>query len=122
MSRSTLGLLGAPEGVSLDRYAEISAHLDIRTDEPARVVLDEAGLDERRWSEARKVWAERIEDEVTKASQPGQTSSVAERYPLSMQYAAVYAEAAKKARGDKDASGARGSAPALPRGEAERGR
>jgi len=98
-------LLDAPEGVSLDRYAEISALLAVRAGDPAQEILGPFGLDEERFNAARKIWAERIDAEVAKAAEPGQPSTssrASDRYPLSMRYSAVYAEAARKARGEAE--------------------
>lgn len=109
MPRATLGgeaqspeLFDVPEGVSLDRYAEIRALLEVRAGEPAAEILGSFGLDEQRFNAARKVWAERIELEVGKAAEPGQPGKAGEKYPLSMRYAAAYAEAARKARGEAE--------------------
>jgi hypothetical protein len=91
-----VGAEDAPEGVSLDRYAEISANLALRSTEPRAVVLARFGLDEVRWGIAEKVWAKRIEDEVMKSSAPGLRLGASDRYPLSMRYAVTYAEASQR--------------------------
>lgn len=106
------GFGDAPEGVSLDQYAEIAARLAIGTDEPERDVLARLQVDEERFRIARKIWAKRIEDEVAQAARPGLTSSAEERFSLSMRYAVIYAEVAKNAREP--------STRALPAGEAGR--
>src|SRR5689334_13703938 len=102
VGNSPPALLDAPEGVSIELYAEIGAHLAVRTDARAYLVLDAFGVDEDRWSAARKIWAQRIEEEAVRASEPGQKGSAAERYPLTTRYAAVYAAAAEKAREEKE--------------------
>lgn len=96
-----IALLDAPEGVSLDQYAAISAELAIAAEKPLREIVARFELDEERWGNAKKIWAKRIEDEVKNAASPGLSSSTEERYPISMRYAAVYAEAAKSAREQK---------------------
>ena len=101
-------LLDAPEGVSLDQYGKIEALLAIETETPMRELLARFDIDEERWSIAKKIWAKRINDEVKNAAQPGQSSSAEARYPLSMRYAAVYAEEAESAREQK------ARAPSLP--------
>lgn len=103
----------APEGVTIERAAEIEAFLTVLTDEPRDELLERFELDEERWSSARKVWTERIEDEVMRAAAPGQRISAEEKYRLSMRYSIAYAKAAERAREGVDAHGPAGlpSAP-----------
>lgn len=112
MSEDVASLAGtedAPEGVSIDLYAKIDARLAIDKKTPLAEVLAHFSVGEEQWSLARKVWAKRIEDEVRSAASPGLSSSVEARYPLSIRYAATYAEAAKAAQ-------ALAAPPALTRG------
>jgi hypothetical protein len=88
----------APEGVSLEQAAEIEAFLAVLTNDPRDVILGRFDVDEERWGNARKVWAERIEDEVMRAAAPGQRLPAADRYPLSIRYSTAYSKAAERAR------------------------
>lgn len=88
----------APEGVSVERAAEIEAFLAVLTDEPRDMLLRRFDIDEERWCNARKVWTERIEDEVIRAAAPGLRMSAEEKYQLSMRYSVAYAKAAERAR------------------------
>ncbi|MBK9259003.1 MAG: hypothetical protein IPM54_04135 [Polyangiaceae bacterium] len=90
----------APEGVSLEQTAEIEAYLAVFVDEPRDAVLGRFDMDEDRFCNAKKVWAERIEDEVLRASAPGQRIAAAEKYRLSMRYSVAYSKAAERARED----------------------
>jgi hypothetical protein len=92
----------APEGVTIERAAEIEAYLAVFTDEPRDELLGRFDIDEERWGNARKVWTERIEDEVMRAAAPGQRLSVEEKYRLSMRYSIAYARAAESAREGAD--------------------
>jgi hypothetical protein len=113
----------AVEGVSLEDYAAIGAHLAIRTSEQRAEVLGQYDLDEARWDTVQKVWAKRIEDEVMRGSAPGLRLGFDDRYPLSMRYAVAYAEAAQRLRNGENEIGmpvpAR-PAQALPETGAER--
>jgi hypothetical protein len=88
----------APEGVSLEQYAAIGAHLAIRTSQPRAEVLGLYDLDEPRWNTVQQIWSKRIEDEVMRGSAPGLRVGSDDRYPLSMHYAVAYAEAAQRLR------------------------
>jgi hypothetical protein len=88
----------APEGVTIERAAEIEAFLTVVTGEPRDALLGRFDIDEERWTNARKVWTERIEDEVMRASAPGQRLSAEEKYRLSMRYSIAYSKAAERAR------------------------
>lgn len=90
----------APEGVTLERAAEIEAFLAVLTDEPRDALLGRFDIDEERWGNARKIWTERIEDEVIRAAAPGQRLSAEEKYRLSMRYSVAYSRAAERARED----------------------
>jgi hypothetical protein len=96
----------APEGVTVERAAEIEAFLAVLTDEPRDELLGRFDIDEERWGNARKIWTERIEDEVMRASVPGQRLSAEEKYRLSMRYSIAYSNAAERARdsGETDES------------------
>lgn len=96
----TMGDDDAPEGVTLERAAEIEAFLAVLTDEPRDALLGRFDIDEERWGNARKIWTERIEDEVVRAAAPGQRLSAEEKYRLSMRYSVAYARAAERARED----------------------
>jgi len=96
------GSQDAPEGVSLEQYAAIGAHLAIRTSQPRAEVLGLYDLDEPRWNTVQKIWAKRIEDEVMRGSAPGLRVGSDDRYPLSMRYAVAYAEAAQRLRNGED--------------------
>jgi hypothetical protein len=114
----------APEGVSLEQYAAIGAHLAIRTTQPRAEVLGQYDLEEARWNTVQKIWAKRIEDEVMRGSSPGLRLGLDDRYPLSMRYAVAYAEAAQRLRNGENeivmtAMPARAASP-LPEGTAER--
>lgn len=106
----------APEGVTIERAAEIEAFLAVLTDEPRDELLGRFELDEERWSNARKVWTERIEDEVVRAAAPGLRISAEEKYRLAMKYSIAYAKAAERARDGVDGSG---SSPALSASSAD---
>jgi hypothetical protein len=108
----------APEGVSLEQAAEIEAYLAVLTDEPRHEVLGRFAMDEERFCNARKIWTERIEDEVQRASAPGQRIAAAEKYRLSIRYSTAYARAAERAReGTEPAQNAPAlEAPAAPAG------
>jgi hypothetical protein len=111
----------APEGVSLEQAAEIEAYLAVLTDEPRDEVLGRFAMDEERFCNARKIWTERIEDEVKRASAPGQRIAAAEKYRLSIRYSTAYARAAERAReGSEPAQNAPAleapAAPAAPAG------
>jgi hypothetical protein len=88
----------APEGVTVERAAEIEAYLAVCTDEPRDELLGRFDIDEERWGNARKVWAERIEEEVLRASAPGQRMTMEDKYRLSMRYSIAYSKAAERAR------------------------
>jgi hypothetical protein len=88
----------APEGVTIERVAQIEAYLAVVTDEPRVELLGRFDIDEERWRNARKVWTERIEDEVMRASAPGQRLGAEEKYRLSMRYSIAYSQAAERAR------------------------
>jgi hypothetical protein len=88
----------APEGVTVEKVAEIEAFLAVLADEPRDELLGRFDIDEERWGNARKIWTERIEDEVMRASAPGQRMSAEEKYPLSMRYSIAYSNAAERAR------------------------
>jgi len=88
----------APEGVTLERAAEIEAFLAVLTDEPRDQLLSRFDIDEERWGNARKVWIERIEDEVRRAAAPGLRLPAEEKYRLSMHYSIAYSKAAERAR------------------------
>lgn len=88
----------APEGVTVERAAEIEAFLAVLTDEPRDMLLQRFDIDEERWVNARKVWTERIEEEVLRAAAPGLRMSAEEKYQLSMRYSVAYAKAAERAR------------------------
>jgi len=90
----------APEGVTVERAAEIEAYLAVCTDEPRDELLGRFDIDEERWGNARKVWAERIEEEVLRASSPGQRMAMEDKYRLSMRYSVAYSKAAERARED----------------------
>ena len=92
------GSQDTPEGVSLEQYAAIGAHIAIRTSQPRAEVLGLYDLDEPRWNTVQKIWAKRIEDEVMRGSAPGLRVGSDDRYPLSMRYAVAYAEAAQRLR------------------------
>ena len=96
----------APEGVTVERAAEIEAYLAVLTDEPRDELLARFDIDEERWVNARKIWTQRIEDEVMRASSPGQRLSAEEKYRLSMRYSIAYSNAAERARdsGETDES------------------
>ena len=93
-----LGNDEAPEGVTLDRAAEIEAFLAVLTDEPRDQLLGRFDIDEERWGNARKVWIQRIEDEVKLAAAPGLRLPADEKYRLSMRYSIAYSKAAERAR------------------------
>ncbi len=95
-----------PEGVTVERAAEIEAFLAVLTDEPRDRLLGRFDIDEERWGNARKIWTERIEAEVMRASAPGQRLSAEEKYQLSMRYSIAYSNAAERAResGETDES------------------
>lgn len=88
----------APEGVTIERAAEIEAFLSVLSDEPRDHLLGRFDIDEERWCNARKVWTERIENEVLRAAAPGQCIPMEEKYRLSMQYSIAYSKAAERAR------------------------
>jgi hypothetical protein len=88
----------APEGVTVERAAQIEAYLAVCTDEPRDELLGRFDIDEERWGKARKVWAERIEEEVLRASAPGQRMTMEDKYRLSMRYSIAYSKAAERAR------------------------
>lgn len=88
----------APDGVTIERAAEIEAYLAVCTDEPRDELLGRFDIDEERWGNARKVWAERIEEEVLRASAPGQRLAMEDKYRLSMRYSIAYSKAAERAR------------------------
>lgn len=88
----------APEGVTVERVAEIEAYLAIITDEPRDALLARFDIDDERWCNARKVWTERIEAEVVRAAAPGQRIPTEEKYRLSMRYSIAYSRAAESAR------------------------
>jgi hypothetical protein len=88
----------APEGVTVERAAEIEAFLTVCTDEPRDQLLSRFDIDEERWGYARRVWTERIEDEVMRASAPGLRLAMDEKYRLSMRYSIAYSNAAERAR------------------------
>jgi hypothetical protein len=90
----------APEGVTVERAAQIEAYLAVCTDEPREELLGRFDIDEERWGNARKIWAERIEDEVLRASAPGQRVPMEDKYRLSMRYSIAYSKAAERARED----------------------
>jgi hypothetical protein len=90
----------APAGVTVERAAEIEAFLAVLTDEPRDALLGRFDIDEERWGIARKVWTERIENEVLRAAAPGQRLSPEEKYRLSMRYSIAYSRAAERARED----------------------
>lgn len=102
----------APEGVTIERAAEIEAFLAVLTDEPRDELLGRFELDEERWSNARKVWTERIEDEVVRAAAPGLRISAEEKYRLAMKYSIAYAKAAERARDGVDGSESSHALPA----------
>lgn len=88
----------APEGVTIERAAQIEAYLAVCTDEPRDELLGRFDMDEERWGNARKIWAERIEEEVVRASAPGQRMPMEDKYRLSMRYSVAYSKAAERAR------------------------
>lgn len=88
----------APEGVTIERAAQIEAYLAVCTDEPRDELLGRFDIDEERWGNARKIWADRIEDEVVRASAPGQRMAMEDKYRLSMRYSVAYSKAAERAR------------------------
>lgn len=104
----------APEGVILERAAEIEAYLAILTDEPRDAVLARFDIDEERWCNARKVWTERIEAEVMRAAAPGQRIPTEEKYQLSIRYSVAYSKAAESAREDAAPSVRPDAPPAAP--------
>ncbi|MFS8069268.1 MAG: hypothetical protein ACMG6S_23145 [Byssovorax sp.] len=88
------------EGVSIERYAGIAAHLDFEAPSSvtpagararAAVLVDE-GIELARWERVHAAWQVRIHEEIARASAlPG--VPVVERYPVVMRYGAAYAKA-----------------------------
>jgi hypothetical protein len=86
------------EGISLERYAEIAAHLAVDSGRPRAEVLGELELEEGRWAAAHAGFSQRIQDEVVRGSAPGLGPGVEARYPLAQRYAVAFAAAAKRVR------------------------
>lgn len=96
----------APDGVTIERAAQIEAYLAVCTDEHRDELLGRFDIDEERWGNARKIWAERIEEEVVRASAPGQRMAMEDKYRLSMRYSIAYSKAAERAREESAPSAA----------------
>lgn len=113
-----------PEGLSIERYAEIAGALTVLGPSSQDEVLKSAELDSAKWAAAHDAWSRRLRAEVLAATAPGRTGPMDERLPLSIRYAKAYAEAVKRLReeqesssaaqlppGAEDASGSGGEAP-----------
>ncbi|MFT3767296.1 MAG: hypothetical protein QM820_17495 [Minicystis sp.] len=97
-------------GITLRRYAEISAHLRHAAREPACDVLGRLGLAEEAWTPARDAWRSAIDDDV----EGGDGALVAE-------FAAVFAETRRRLEAGEETAKPRAAsapppapAPAIP--------
>lgn len=96
-----------PEGVSIERYAEIAGALAVLGPSSHDEVLKNAELDRPTWAAAHDAWSRRLRAEVLEGTAPGRTGPMDERLPLSIRYAKAYAEAVKRLREEQaSASGA----------------
>jgi len=99
------GLDEAIEGLTVERYAELMAWLDLAASaalprgqaaeaEARRAALREAGVSDEIWSRVHAGFQGRMRDEVSRGGVAGAPPH--ERYPLIARYGSVYAAEKKK--------------------------
>lgn len=83
---------GAREGITLERYAEIRAHLRHREGEGESRVLSSLGVDRPRWGAANAAWMKALDED---ADGPGE---------LVVEFATAFAEARRRLKDDVPAT------------------